>query len=409
MRHAAFTAALMAGFAAAATAQPAGHDVAASLAHRWLAAAAHPGGLIDSQADGRDICYTYDQAVSALAMLSLGDTARAGAILDRLAALQDGAGAWVTAFTGQGRVAEAARWVGPVFWVCLAAARYRKVTGSTRHDGMARAALAWCLRFRQPDGSIRGGLDAGGDLLAYASVEENQDAFAAFRAFGMEAEAIQVRGFLISQAWDAGASRWRVGPGRNEDFLDVNSWGFQSLGEEGPPGHAKALDYNLARMRLTGSADGIAVDGFDFNGDKDDVWLEGTAQMAAALKTAGRAGEALHFLDEIIKAQKPDGGIAYSLAGGTTGDGWNMPRVAAASSAGWFILAVRGENPFRPERVAVRIRPLPATARPPGPGSFPGLLALPRHRLPVSGRLPWRSPSLPGRPQAGPGDPAPSR
>ena len=45
------------------------------------------------------------------------------------------------------------------------------------------------------------------------------------------------------------------------------------------------------------------MDGFDFNGDKDDIWLEGTAQMASAFYTVGRATDGDHFVAEVAKSQ----------------------------------------------------------------------------------------------------------
>jgi hypothetical protein len=234
---------------------------------------------------------------------------------------------------------------------------------------MARKALASTLKYRKADGSIASGEDDRGVPYTYVSVEENQDGYAAFKAFGMDADAEAIRAWLVSKAWDAARNRWRVGPGEEADFLDVQTWGVQSLGAAGPADNDKALDYAMARMRLSKASGGISVDGFDFNGDRDDVWLEGTAQMAAALKTAGRGAEADHFLDEIIKAQKADGSIAYSLAGGTTGDGWDMPAVAAVSSTGWFILAACGINPFHTDRDVVSVLRGPRSGtRPAGPG-----------------------------------------
>jgi hypothetical protein len=357
---------------------PPTHTLAAQKAKGWLDSARRPVGLLDSQADNADICYTYDQAMAAVAYLALGDTARAGSLLAALQGLQSATGAWSTAFTGNGKAVANQVWIGPIYWVALAAHRHRHATGSARFSAMAEKALLFTLQYRRADGGLTGG-EEGGTLLTYVSVEENQDAYAAFKAFGMPAEAEKTRAWLLANAWDAGNSRWRVGPGRDVDFLDVNAWGVQSLGPEGPAEWRKALDYNLARMRLSKTVDGVTVDGFDFNGDKDDVWLEGTAQMAAALKSVDRTTEAEYFIDEMLKAQKADGSLAYSLAGGTTGDGWNMPKVAAVSSTAWLILAIQGINPFHADRDAVGIR---------FPRSQAKLWTAPRIPCDVLGRLP---------------------
>ena len=68
--------------------------------------------------------------------------------------------------------------------------------------------------------------------------------------------------------------------------------------------------------------------------------------MAGALYVAGRPSDGDQFVGEVAKAQQADGGIPYSMAGGTTGDDWNMPKSEAVSSTGWFILAAKKANPF---------------------------------------------------------------
>lgn len=362
---------------------PPAHAQAAMKAKAWLDAARQPNGLLDSQADRADICYTYDQGVAAIAYLALGDTARAGEILAALQGLQLASGAWYTAYTGRGAAVDASIWIGPMYWVALAVHRHRHVTGNRRFAAMAEKTLAFTLRYRRADGALTGGEEAG-TPLTYVSIEENQDAYAAFKAFGMDAEAEKTRAFLLAKAWDAAKARWRVGPTDEADFLDVNTWGVQSLGPEGPAEWKRALDYNLARMRLLKTQDGVTMEGFDFNGDKDDIWLEGSAQMAAALKSVGRGAEADHFIDELIKVQKADGSLAYSLTGGTTGDGWNMPKVAAVSSTGWLILAAHGINPFHVDRDATAVRRYRSPNR--SREGHPGSLAVPGLRWKTPGR-----------------------
>ncbi|NEW09101.1 hypothetical protein GK047_24295 [Paenibacillus sp. SYP-B3998] len=320
---------------------------ASTNAYNWLVSVKQTNGLYDSQADGEDVCYTYDQAVAAVAFIAKNDTARAYDLLNKLKGLQHKDGYWYTAYSSKNAVAESEKWIGPILWVVMAAAQYKKATGATSFDAMANDAINWVLKFQQSDGGINGGIDASGKKLTYASTEENEDAYAALKAFGFNSQAEKVRTFLTTKMWDSANNRWYVGRNNKGVFLDVNAWGVQSLGSLGPANYLKSLDYNMNQMRLKKTVNGIVVDGFDFNADKDDVWLEGTAQMAAALYTAGRTTDADYFTDQVIKFQKPNGGIPYSMAGGTTGDDWNMPKVEAISSTGWLILAIHKVNPFK--------------------------------------------------------------
>ena len=108
----------------------------------------------------------------------------------------------------------------------------------------------------------------------------------------------------------------------------------------------------MSHLRCTKSnlSNTFTVDGFDFGPDLDDVWLEGSAQMAAAFYTVGRTADGDHFAAEVAKSQMSNGAIPYSVRGGTaeTGsDAWNMTTAQALSSSGWEIIAIAKYNPFR--------------------------------------------------------------
>ena len=317
-------------------------SAAAVKAYNWIVSVGYSNGLYNSQTGLSNVCYTYDQAVAVYAFIAQNDMTRAYNLLKKLKSLQNSSGFWYTAYNKSSKVAESEKWLGPVAWTVMAAGYYKKVTGSTEFDAMAKKALNWCLTCSNSDGSLYTKSSEG----KYTSTEENQDAYAALKAFGYNTQAAKVLNYLKTKVWKSSENRWLVGPDDTTAFLDVNPWGVQSLGSQGPVNYLKALDYNMNKMRLKKTLNSITVDGFDFNGDKDDVWLEGTAQMAAAFYTAGRATDGDYFVNEIIKFQKSNGGITYSMAGGSTGDGWNMPKTEALSSTGWFIIAVNKINPF---------------------------------------------------------------
>jgi hypothetical protein len=88
------------------------------------------------------------------------------------------------------------------------------------------------------------------------------------------------------------------------------------------------------------------IDAFDFNSDRNDIWFEGTGEMILSLKEVGRREEADHFMHEVVKAQRPTGGVPYSLRG-TFNDYWQRTSAPCISSTGWLMIAESGENPFR--------------------------------------------------------------
>jgi hypothetical protein len=311
---------------------------AAKKAHEWLRSRIHPtthlAASFESTGPEGDMCVTYDQAVAIDAFLVMGDVASAREVLDGMKAAQNPSGTWWTIYTcSTAKVFEHNETVGQTIWMALAVAKYEQLTGDvTSYHAMGKAALDWAYTFQAPDGGVNGGLEWG-IPAKWAGTEFNEDVYAASRYFGgHDPEMKRVRDFIDRQTWDD-----------KRDPLDVNAWSVQSLGPgDGAHSYAKTLDYNLAHHRVTIDS----IDAFDFNSDKNDIWFEGTGEMILSLEEVGRQEEADHFLKEMIKAQRPNGGVPYSLRG-TFNDYWQMTAAPCISSTGWLIIAEGKENPFR--------------------------------------------------------------
>jgi len=342
-------------------------DAAVAKARSWLVSQSYPSGLLNSQSDLPNVSYTYDNAVAACAFLSLNDTSNARIVLARLAQLQDTSGAWYTAYDKAGKVVDGnQKWIGPCAWVVMAMARYHAVTGSPMFDTSARKAIGWELRCRNADGSLW--TYSVDDKATYTSTEENEDAYAGMVAFGYATEAAALRTFLTKTVWDATRRRWIAGPDADPAdlsylFSDVNSWGVLALGSEGPANWKDALAFNQAHHHATVSQSGKTVSGFSFGADTSDVWLEGTGQMAAAFHAVGDAQNGDFYVGQIANWQDASGGITYSMRGGPTGDGWNMPTSNSVSATAWFVLAAKRANPFDLASVASRVEPRPLGSR----------------------------------------------
>src|SRR5206468_2450001 len=68
--------------------------MASNNAYNWLKSRLLSTGLVDSYQNQDDICYTYDQAVAAIAFLAKGDNTNARKILDAVKSLQGSDGSW---------------------------------------------------------------------------------------------------------------------------------------------------------------------------------------------------------------------------------------------------------------------------------------------------------------------------
>ena len=329
------------------------YGFASRSAAKWLAGRVHRDtGFVDSYADAEDVCYTYDQSLAAIAFLARNDAARAKTVLDALRKLQQEDGSWYTAYRcGTLAAHETARHVGPALWVALAAREYAaKTRDARRYAAMAERAADWALTFQRGDGGIDGGRDFDGSVLTWASTEHNIDAYPVLRWLGRDAEAARVKAFLDDHAWDDREGYFRGGRDDPRDPLDVNAWGVAALGGSGTHLYSRAVDYAGAHHRATISRKSgrrtTAVDGFDFDSNRDDVWLEGTAQMALAYAILGRTADADHFLAQIVKAQGGDGGVPYSLLGTHNGY-WTMSKDASVAATAWLVIAAEGRNPLR--------------------------------------------------------------
>lgn len=97
-------------------------------------------------------------------------------------------------------------------------------------------------------------------------------------------------------------------------------------------------------------------EGFDFNDDRDGIWLEGTAQAALALQQAGHTARAEILLATIAAEISPDN-LVYATVGQELTTGlmigptstyadfkyFRLPHVGATA---WAILAAKNWNPF---------------------------------------------------------------
>jgi hypothetical protein len=115
-----------------------------------------------------NLSWTYDSAISAVALDADKDPAQAQQLLDQLAALQRTDGSLDFAYdTSTGASVQQFR-AGTIAWVGYAAALHRQATGATRYNALTAGAAKWLLTQQQASGLLRGGPD-----VTWASTQNN--------------------------------------------------------------------------------------------------------------------------------------------------------------------------------------------------------------------------------------------
>ncbi|MEK3659125.1 fibronectin type III domain-containing protein [Paenibacillus sp. FSL F4-0236] len=359
-------------------------------------------GLVDSFEDfwgpnnPKQIVYTYDQAVAAIAFIVKGERTRAEQVLNKMRDIQDPSGFWLNSYWyNNGFGEEIRKHVGPVVWMAMAAMAYEKQYNDTRYRPMALKALDWSLQYKKANGSIAGGWSAWSNSdEPWSSTEHNIDIYRVLQYYASvdsskaatyNSAASGVKTFLDNYVWDDSVKRFKGGWKNDTNLidpkipLDVNPWGVLALGVSGTHNYGASLAYvenasgtpgTLANPRykqtLTYNDAGNTLTGYDFdwtdevlpayddNGNQigntgADVWFEGSAFMSLAYFMQGNVSKADAINTEIIKKQGTSGaslgGIPYSLKG-TSNSYWVMAQQNCVSSTGWLILSLHRFNPF---------------------------------------------------------------
>ncbi len=335
----------------------------------------------------RTAAFTYDNALAVIALLACDRRAQALRVGEalRMAAVSDNrlrnayrAGpvaekpllnGWWDA--GQKRWLEdayqAGTATGNVAWVALAMLALHDATGQSRWLEAAHSLADWVVANAtdaRGAGGFSGGVhgfDADPQKLPWKSTEHNVDLVALFGWLAkMEpterwsTQASNARRFLDAQ-WDATSGHFIVGTlpdgitaNRGTSGLDVQLWPLLLV--DAAHDWRRALDYAEREHGVPG--------GFDFNADRDGLWLEGTAQAGLVYRLVGRVHEANTLLATIAGQFAPGGfiyatrearittGLALS-ADSASADFYYFRRPHLAATA-WAALAATGRNPYVP-------------------------------------------------------------
>jgi len=241
-------------------------------------------------------------------------------------------------------------------------------TGAQAHLDAALDLARFIQEFRNTSGTYQGflgGLDAPESeapvARPWASTEHNLDIYAGFSSLFQitgdvewQQDAQHARE-LVQAMWDESLECNRAGtldpetPNEEPGMLPVDVQAWHVLAEGGILATRPEL---LACAEIQHRVDEVELSGFDFNDDKDGIWFEGSAQMAAAHIEAGNGPEANALRAMLRTAQTTvpygDGlGLAASSSEAlTTGFGsYYFQRLHIGASA-WHVFAQLGFNPF---------------------------------------------------------------
>jgi hypothetical protein len=251
---------------------------------------------------------------------------------------------------------------GNVAWAALALLALHDATGDAQWLAAARRLAEWAVaNAADAHGGFSGGVqgfDPEPQKLAWKSTEHNIDLAAVFDRLAATASpgdwrqrARSARVFVDAQ-WDGKAGRFLVGTrpdgsrNRETSALDVQLWPL--LLRDAPETWRAALAYAEREHRVAG--------GFDFNADRDGLWLEGTAQAALVYRRLGRNADADAML-ATVAAQFAPGGFVYAtreprittglaLAGNSASADFFYYRRPHLGATAWAALAATSWNPF---------------------------------------------------------------
>lgn len=356
----------------------------------------------------RNAGFTYDNALAAIALFACGENEKATQVADALVlavyrdrTYRDGRvrNAYRSGTVTIGKEAillpgfwDAASnsWIeddyqvgsatGNVAWAALALLTAYERIGDQRYLDAAARVMRWIdLNAAATSGpGYTGGVfgnETSQQKLEWKSTEQNLDVYAAadwLNRSGAAGDWQRMRdlaGGFLDDMWDANAGFFHIGslpdsnaPNLNQSGIDAELWPVIAVPEfRGRT--EKIFDWIDRRYQVAG--------GYDFNEDRDGVWLEGTAQAALVFHLAGREARAETLFATIASQIGPDG-LVYATIGPELSTGlkvgpdqtsadfkyYHLPHIGATA---WAILASHGWNPFL-GKIGLPLREHPLTS-----------------------------------------------
>jgi hypothetical protein len=365
-------------------------------------AAGSEAGFVRSYEHGQDesrlpaglasTAFVYDNALAVIALVACGDVTRATTIGNALSlavrndrSFADGRvrNAYRAGPVGEGAPALPGWWdakqniwaedaaqdgtsTGNVAWAALALLTLHQATRQQSLLADAERLIDWVMANVSSGSGFRGGFhgyDPQQARLTWISTEHNVDVYAAatwlFRLTSQRKyadAASQARQFL-ERAFDVDHFLLGTKPdGSLADpgmlALDVQLWPWMAI-PDAPAQWRSALNFAATHLAVE--------DGFDFNGDRDGLWVEGTAQASLAYRIAGDPLRSAQLLTTLEADRTPSGFLnATRAARVSTGLSLDPTKTEAdffyfrrphLGATAWATLAAMAWNPFTGRKV----------------------------------------------------------
>lgn len=322
----------------------------------WIENMQSTNGLLESS-ENTDFVSLYDNSLAALVFIEINQIEKAENIFDFFNSkvnteLLKGSGGFYQFRNSSGENGSRT-WMGDNAWLLIALNKYHEITENDKYQPMAHSIEQWLRGLQDSDGGLWGGFNE--DETVIPKVTEGM--ITAFNAVkGYDDFHKNILSFLKENRWDAINEflvAWPENPTYNH-ALDLHSLGSLILEGYSPQNlfHAEQF-YNTQ----TSTVNGMEISGYCFDEDKDVVWLEGTAQMAAAHKFLDNIVIAEELLIELEKSFINSSlisdakGIPYTTNHGTNFGSdqlWNHADLTPTlSSTAWYIFAKNGFNPLK--------------------------------------------------------------
>jgi hypothetical protein len=336
--------------------------------------------------------FVYDNALAVIALVACGNVSSATTIGNALSlavrkdrTFSDGRvrNAYRPGPVGQGAPALPGWWdakqniwaedpaqdgssTGNVAWAALALLTLHQATKQESFLADAERLIDWVIANVSSGNGFRGGFhgyDPQQVKLLWISTEHNVDVYAAATwLFRLTSEqkyadaASQARRFL-ERAFDGDHFLLGTKPdGSLNDggmlALDVQLWPWMAI-PDAPAQWRSALKFAATHLAVEG--------GFDFNGDRDGLWVEGTAQASLAYRIAGDPGRSAQLLTTLEADRTPSGLLnATRAARVSTGLSIDPTKTEAdffyfrrphLGATAWAALAATAWNPFTGRKV----------------------------------------------------------
>src|SRR6202171_2106916 len=229
---------------------------------------------------------------------------------------------------------------GNVAWAALALLTLHQATKQESFLADAERLIDWVIANVSSGSGFRGGFhgyDPQQVGLTWISTEHNVDVYAAatwlFRLTSQRKyadAASQARRFL-ERAFDVDHFLLGTKPdGSLADSgmlaLDVQLWPWMAI-PDAPAQWRSALNFAATHLAVK--------DGFDFNGDRDGLWVEGTAQASLAYRIAGDPGRSAQLL-KTLEAERAPSGFLYATREARVSTGLSIDPTGSGTEADFF-------------------------------------------------------------------------